>query len=103
VSRGGARRDGSCAGSNHVFEGADGGGADGDDAACILQSPIDGGGGAGGDGIGLRVEFVIFDSIDADGLKRPQAHVQGDGDGLDATLADAVEDFKLHSEPYSIS
>jgi hypothetical protein len=37
---------------------------------------------------------VIFDSIHANGLESPQADVQGDLGGFDATLADAVEDCR---------
>jgi len=57
VGCGGAGRDGSSAGANRVFEGAHGGGAYGDDATLIVQGVIDGGGGAGGDGVRLGVEF----------------------------------------------
>jgi hypothetical protein len=38
--------------------------------------------------------LVIFDALDADGLKSPQADVQGDIDSLDPAVADAVEDFR---------
>ena len=80
--------------ANRVFEGANGGGADGDDATRSTESVIDGGGGAGGDGIRLGVEFVIFDALDADRLKGSQADVQGDIGGFDPPLADAVENFR---------
>jgi len=39
------------------------------------------------------VNFVIFDATDANGLESSQANVEGDLGGLDATPADAVEDF----------
>jgi hypothetical protein len=39
------------------------------------------------------MDLVIFDALDADGLKSPQADVQGDIDSLDPAVADAVEDL----------
>ena len=39
------------------------------------------------------MDLVIFDALDADGLESSQADVEGDLDGLDAALADAVENF----------
>ncbi len=39
------------------------------------------------------MDLVIFDALDADRLEGSQADVQGDIDGLDLALADAVEDF----------
>jgi len=40
------------------------------------------------------MEFVILDLVDADGLEGSEADVQGDVCGLDAALADAVEDLR---------
>jgi len=40
------------------------------------------------------MEFVIFDALDADGLKRSQADVQRDFGGFNAAVADAVEDLR---------
>ena len=85
--------DGSCAEPNRVFESANRGGADGDDATRRAECVVDGGGGVGGDGVRLGMDLVILDALDADGLEGSQADVQGDIDGLDAALADAVEDF----------
>ena len=39
------------------------------------------------------MEFVIFDPVDADGLKGSEADVERDFSGCDAALADAVEDL----------
>ena len=44
------------------------------------------------------MDFVILDTLDADWLKSSEADVQGDIDGLDAALADAVEDFRCEME-----
>jgi hypothetical protein len=55
---------------------------------------IDGGGCIGGDGILLGMDLVILDTVDADWLESSQADVQGDLDGFDMALADAVEDFR---------
>jgi hypothetical protein len=38
------------------------------------------------------MKFVVFDAIDTDRLESSEADVEGDIDGLDAALADAVED-----------
>jgi len=94
VRRGGAGADGSCAGPHRVFESPNGSGADGDNPARLAKSLVDGGSGGGGDGIRLRVEFVILDALDVDGLKCSQADVQGNLGGLDPAPADAVEDFR---------
>jgi hypothetical protein len=40
------------------------------------------------------VNLVILDALDPDWLKRPQADMEGDVDGFDSALADAVEDFR---------
>ena len=55
---------------------------------------VDGGGSGRGDRIGLGVEFVIFDALDADRLKRSQAYVQGDFGSLDSVLADLVKNLR---------
>jgi len=44
------------------------------------------------------MDFVILDTLDADWLKSSKADVQGDIDGLDAALADAVKDFRREME-----
>ena len=94
VGSGGTRENGSCAEANRMFEGADGGGTDGDDAARGEESLIDRGGCGGGNGIRFGMKFVILDALDVDGLKRSEADVQGDLDGLDFALADAVKDLR---------
>src|SRR5258708_16632204 len=93
VRGGGARDDASCTDSDRVFEGANGGGADGDDTTRIAASLIDGGSCARRNGIGLGVNLVILESFDAYGLKSSQADMQRDVGGLDASLADAIDDF----------
>ena len=40
------------------------------------------------------MKFVILDALDVDGLKSSEADVQGDLDGLDFALADAVKDLR---------
>jgi hypothetical protein len=92
VGGGGTCGDGSGAEADGVFEGADRSSADGNDAARGAKSVVDGGRGGGGDGIGLGVEFVVFDAVDADRLEGSQADVEGNLGGFDAALADAVED-----------
>jgi len=44
------------------------------------------------------MDFVVLDALDADGLKSSEADVQGDIDGLDAALADAVNDLRCEME-----
>src|SRR5258708_18658728 len=92
VRGGGARDDASCTDSDRVFEGANGGGADGDDTTRIAASLIDGGSCARRNGIRLGVDLVILDALDAYGLKSSQADMQRDVGGLDAALADAIDD-----------
>ncbi len=89
-----AGEDSSRAGANRMFEGADGGGADGDDAPRFAESVVDSVGSCCGDGIRLGVEFVIFDAPDANGLKSPEADVKSDLGGFDSTLTDALENFR---------
>jgi hypothetical protein len=93
IGGGRACDDGSCARPHGVFEGSNRRGADGDDATRSTQSLVDGGGSVGGDGIRLGMDLVIFDALDADGLKSSQADMQGYIDSLHLALADAVEDF----------
>jgi len=76
-----------------VFEGSNRRGADGDHTTRRTESLVDGGGSFGGDEVRLGMDWVIFDALDADGLKSSQADVQGYIDSLDLALADAVEDF----------
>jgi hypothetical protein len=93
IGGGRACDDGSCAKPHCVFEGSNRRGADGDDATRRAESPVDGRGSFGGDGVRLGMDLVIFDALDADGLKGSQADVQGYIDSLDLALANAVEDF----------
>ncbi len=94
VGCGGACKDFTCALAGCVFQSSNRGGSYGDDATVVAECLVDGGGGAGGDRIGFGMEFVIFDLLDADWLKGSQADVERDFGGLDAALADAVEDFR---------
>ncbi len=80
--------------SNRMFEGANRCGANGNYPAPAAEREIDGRGGAGGDGVGLGVELVILDAIDADRLESSQADVQRDPGGLDAALTDSVENLR---------
>ncbi len=98
VGGGRACDDCSCAAADCMFESANCGGADGDDAARRAQSMVDCGGSIDGDGVGLGMDLVILYALYADGLESPQADVQSDFRGLDAALADAVEDFWCEME-----
>ena len=51
-------------------------------------------GGFRGDRVRLLMQPVILDALDAHGLKRAQADVQGEFGDLDATLLKAGEDFR---------
>ncbi len=93
VGCGWAGDDGSSASTDRVFESANRGGADGDDSAPAVERVIDGGGGAGGNGIRLGVEFVILNTIDADWLESSEADVQRDLGSLDAALTNSVENL----------
>ena len=77
-----------------VFEGADGGGSYGDDAAVFAESGVDGGGGFGREGVALAVEVNVFDAIHSDGRKGAEADVEGDVGDLDAAVGDGLEDFR---------
>lgn len=76
-----------------VLEGADSGGADGDDAAGIAAGAIDFVGSFFRDGIRFWVERVIFDFIDTHRLECAEADVEGDLGGFDSAVADAGDDF----------
>src|SRR5712691_1840594 len=93
VRGGGARDDASCTETDRMFEGANGGSADGDDTTRIAASLIDGGSCARRNGIRLGVNFMILDAFDAYGLKSSQADMQRDVGSLDAAPADAIDDF----------
>ena len=60
----------------------------------VMERLVDSGGGVGGDGVRLGMEFVIFDALDANRLKCPEADVQRDSAVSTPRLADAVEDFR---------
>ena len=75
-----------------MFERADGGGSNSDDPAGSAQGIVNRGGCGGGNGIRLGVDFVIFDSVDADGLKSSKADVKCNVGGFNAADADAIED-----------
>lgn len=75
-----------------IFERADGGGADGDDAAICGAGPGDLVGSFGGDRIGLGVQRVIFNLLDVDGLEGTQADVKRDLGGFDPALPELRED-----------
>jgi hypothetical protein len=93
------RRRGSCDDDsptrpNRVFETPDCSGANSDDSPRFAESLVDGGSGGGRYGVGLRVEFVILDTLDADRLKCSQTDVQCYVGGLDPALANAIENLR---------
>ena len=67
--------------------------ADRDNSAALLERTVDCGGCVPGNGIALFVKAVILDALDADGLKRTEAHVQCDFGDFDAALLKAAQDF----------
>jgi len=76
-----------------MFEGAGGGGADGDDSAILTEGQVDGLRGAGGEGVGLGVEADVGEVFDANGLEGAEAYVEGEGLDLDAVDAELSEDL----------
>ncbi len=76
-----------------VFEGTDGSGADGDNSAIFVEGSIDGGRGFGRYRVGLFVEMVILDALDAYGLEGAQSDVQGEAGDFDSALVEGVENF----------
>src|SRR3974390_3408102 len=76
-----------------VFEGADSGCADSDDAAAGVAGELDFLPRYGRNRIPLAVDFVLLDDLDADGLEGAESDVQGDFGGVDAAGADAVENL----------
>src|SRR5579863_9676335 len=60
------------------LEGADDGGADGDDALPVLCGGVDGGSGFRADGIALGVEMDLVEAIDAERREGAEADVEGD-------------------------
>ena len=81
-----------------VFERADRGGAYGYDAAGFAAGLTDLCGCCFGDRIGLRVQHVLFDFLDADWLERAKSDVEGDFRGLDAAIAEAGQNFRSEVE-----
>src|SRR5258708_20964420 len=90
--------DGPSSGPHCMFEGSNRGSAHRNDSTPSAQSLVDRGRRLSGNRIGLGMEPVILDTLDANRLKSSQADVQGDLHGLDSTLADAVEDFRSEVE-----
>jgi hypothetical protein len=80
------------------FEGADGGGADRDDAAAGLERAVDLDGGGFGEEVELFVEAVILDTLRADGLEGAEPDVERDLDGFDAASLELAEDFGCEVE-----
>ena len=60
-----------------MFQGADGGGADGDDAVAIAAGAVDGFGGVLGQVEPLGMDFVLADVLAMDGAEGVEADVQG--------------------------
>jgi hypothetical protein len=85
VSCCGVRFDGAfSSGQRGGFEGADNCCADGDDAAVLRDSAIDGFGGCGADGIALAVEMDLVNELDAERSECAEANVERDARYLDS-------------------
>ena len=81
-----------------VFESADRGGAYGYDAAGFAPCLTDLCGGFFRDRIGLGVERVLFDFLDAHWLEGAESDVEGHFCGLDAAVVEAGEDLRSEVE-----
>jgi hypothetical protein len=90
---GGAGSNGSGTEQCSVFESSNRTSANGNYSARIAKSPVDGGRSLRRDGIGLGVDFVIFDARGADRLKGSEPYVECNLDSFNAALADSVKNF----------
>lgn len=76
------------------FEGADAGGADGDDAPAAVAGGVEGFGGFRGEFVALLVHGVILDGVAFHGTEGAGADVEGEFDDAAAAGADLVEHFR---------
>ena len=60
-------------------------------AAAFVDRPVQGCSRLRGDFVAFGLEFVIFDLLDPDGLKRPVADMQGQPHGLDAARRERLD------------
>jgi len=75
------------------FEDAGGGGADGDDASAAGAGGVDEIGGGLGQGEPFDVHLVVGEEVDLDREERAGADVEGEVGGLDAVLAEGLDQF----------
>ncbi len=77
-----------------MFQRADDGGADGDDAAAFAGGAIDGVGGCSGERVALAVQADFVDALDAQRGKGAEADVQRDARDFDALRGERVEHLR---------
>ncbi len=76
-----------------ILEGANHGGADGEDGAAGTAGGDDRGGGGGRAHVGFARAGVVFEARNADGLESAEADIEGERVDFDAGEAQAGEDF----------
>lgn len=75
-----------------VFEGANDGGADGEDGTVFAASAMDREGGFLGNLVGFAMDLVVFDAVGVDGLERAETDFQSELGDFDAAVAEAGHD-----------
>ena len=73
-----------------MFQGANRGGADRDDAAAFAAGAADGIGSCGRQGVELGVHMNVLNTLHVNGLKRTEADMEGDMRGFDAARVQAA-------------
>lgn len=75
------------------FESADGGGADGDDAAALDANGVESLGRGGGKSVVLGVHLVLGGVFDGDGTESAETNVEGEFDELNALSLDLLQEL----------
>lgn len=75
-----------------MLEGADYGGADGYDAALLMNGAIDSGGCRCAQGVALAMKADVFHAIDAEWREGAEADVKGQAGDLNSLCGEGVED-----------
>ena len=82
-----------------VLEGADYGGADGDDPSMVGACAIDSVCGGGADCVALAVKAHVFESVNTEGRKGAETDVEGEFGDFDAFQSERIEQLGRKVQP----